>query len=421
MTAPWKFVLGVSLLAGACHDLTSPEEPQPIGQAGGETNVSGNVNDGGSFALPLSGASGAATETQGGHSQGGHSQGPVAPPEGGAGQPMARSCEAGASCDVVDVCWLGTTTCEGEYSICEPQAPAPARTPCGLDGECTGDGACIKRVSSCAAASTSGCGVVTIPGGSFRLGFQRHGTQEYAGDPVTVGTFAIDAYEVTVARFREFWKALPALVRSAEYPDGARLVVKDLPHEPETTAQHPSYNWTAEPGSREDHPINRLSWETAFLFCAWDGGRLPTEAEWEYVATGRSIDGLEPARTFPWGESPPACSFANISECDVGTTVPVNQLGAWGGVHHMGGNITEWTADAWSDIPGECWDGSARENPLCRIDAGGYHVAKGGSFQGTFEQTMGAWRLKSTNGVSARGARCARNLLSGVVPTEELD
>jgi len=49
--------------------------------------------------------------------------------------------------------------------------------------------------------------------------------------------------------------------------------------------------WTDTAGSNESKPVNCLDWYTAFAFCAWDGGRLATEAEWNYAASGETSSG----------------------------------------------------------------------------------------------------------------------------------
>jgi sulfatase modifying factor 1 len=106
-------------------------------------------------------------------------------------------------------------------------------------------------------------------------------------------------------------------------------------------------------GERGDHPVVHVSWNDAAAYCAWAGGRLPREAEWEYAARG----GLE-GKAYPWGDAlePDGEHLMNVWQGDfpagntaadgfVGTA-PVTSFPANGyGLHNMTGNVWEWTAD----------------------------------------------------------------------------
>ncbi len=108
-----------------------------------------------------------------------------------------------------------------------------------------------------------------------------------------------------------------------------------------------------------DHAIGGLSWEGAQRFCAWVGGRPPTEAEWELAARG--TDG----RRWPGGNTPGCgtarrdAAGARLHEQDpgpcqhAGTLLPLDLVGASPfGLLGMAGNLWEWTSDAWAGPDG---------------------------------------------------------------------
>jgi formylglycine-generating enzyme required for sulfatase activity len=100
-------------------------------------------------------------------------------------------------------------------------------------------------------------------------------------------------------------------------------------------------------------PIAGLSWSEAEQFCEWLGGRLPTEAEWEYSAKGG-----DDARIFPWGSAEPVCragagNGARFRGDRCARDVPENSspvaVGSYGrspfGLYDLAGNVAEWVSD----------------------------------------------------------------------------
>ena len=169
--------------------------------------------------------------------------------------------------------------------------------------------------------------------------------------------------------------------------------------------------------ARQDHPVVHVSWNDAVKYCEWSGGRLPSEAEWEYAARG----GLE-GRLFPWGNNPlPRGEHwmniwqgdfpeENTAEDGFVATAPVDSFPPNGyGLHNMAGNVWEWVGDWWTIRHSAEPQTNPRGPP-----SGNDKVKKGGSYichpHYCYRYRCAA-RSQNTPDSSASnlGFRCARN------------
>ena len=155
---------------------------------------------------------------------------------------------------------------------------------------------------------------------------------------------------------------------------------------------------------KEDHPVVYVTWGDAQVFCAWNGGRLPTEAEWEKAARG----GLEGA-LYTWGDDSPDCSLANYNgNTCIGDTSPVGSYNNNGyGLYDMAGNVWEWTAD-WYDS--EYYTNSPTNNPQ-GPENGDFRVLRGGSWGSSSYFLRAAYRYDDLPDYAGSyiGFRCARS------------
>lgn len=204
---------------------------------------------------------------------------------------------------------------------------------------------------------------VAVPGGTYLQG----DAAEPDAPPrkVRLDAFEIMRHEVTIDQFEAFVQASPDTWSAegrawhAAHPDGAG-------------SDHRAA------GRSGDHPVVAVTFHEAEAFCAWLGGRLPSEAEWEAAACGQ-----QPGR-FPWGddEARPAQWYAGgkFGTLSAVSTAPVTQeapeCAGPLGLLHAAGNVWEWTADRYHRA---AWTTAPAENPTGPTE-GPWRVLRGGSW-----------------------------------------
>ena len=235
--------------------------------------------------------------------------------------------------------------------------------------------------------------------------------------------FYLDKYEITVGRLRAFVNAgMGTQVSPPDNDTGAHPKIAGTgwrstwnAHLPaDTTALkaalkcHAEYQtWTDTPGGNDNKPVNCLDWYTAFAFCAWDGGRIATDAEWHYAASGGGEQ-----RYYPW--SSPATSTTVDDSYAVycgGTCSTLQKVGSrspkgdgrWG-QSDLAGNVWEWTLD---------WRGAPYPMPChdcAEVKDGSYRSFRGGSFDDIAATLRSADRHVYYPGYrGVIGSRCARS------------
>ena len=184
---------------------------------------------------------------------------------------------------------------------------------------------CIARSPSVfAPVDSTAIEWILIPAGSFEMGTDNTligQTNEFPAHRVTLDAFQISATEVTVGQYR-------ACLAAGECP---------------TEALQPSNDVSQEPEKRMDDrlPMVHVSWHDAVAYATWAGGRLPTEAEWEYAASGgegHSFAGSNEVTEVAW-----TSADSEFRLHPVGEKAP-NAFG----LYDMSGNAFEWVSD-WYD------------------------------------------------------------------------
>ncbi len=228
--------------------------------------------------------------------------------------------------------------------------------------------------------------------GSRASGNGGHGVADAPHKVVLTKPFCMDETEVTAGAYRKCAeeKACPVAVK----PD-VWATYKDKP----------------------DYPINMVDWGMGKTYCEHVEKSLPTEAQWEWAATGG--DG----RTWPWGNEDPSCERADFTQAilispggdsgchgggpsQVGTHQKGDKLWPSGAIHDLAGNVWEWTLDSY-----EPYRGIPETDPLHDNKNLGNRVIRGGGWNRSGKGITTSFRGGAifTYKVPGLGFRCVRN------------
>ncbi|WP_437332438.1 formylglycine-generating enzyme family protein [Sorangium sp. So ce394] len=396
--AGWVWAAPAVLASGCTALLGLDKDYHPLDGAGGDTGSSGG--DAGS------GGDGASSG-RGGAGHGGGGPGECTPDDARCSDNLLARCNDAGQ-------WGAPEPCPAEAPVCRGTA-------------CTTPPSCDGLPSTCGPGATEGCcASAVVPGGTFNRGND-------PASPATVSDLRLDRFEVTVGRFRRFVAAYPGSQPAAdagahpgipgsgwnpawngELPADAAALRASVMCNPDNPDMR---TWTEEAGAQEHLPMNCVSWYVAFAFCAWDGGRLPTEAEWNYAAAGGGEQ-----RQYPWSNPPesttidasyasydcresaaPGCTF----QSDFSDIVPVGSRspkgdGRWTQAD-LGGSMREWTLDGYGTYPAECVD-------CANLTDTSNRVVRGGSSFGAPSYLLTSARVSVAPSAPyySLGMRCAR-------------
>jgi formylglycine-generating enzyme required for sulfatase activity len=236
-------------------------------------------------------------------------------------------------------------------------------------------------------SENGGVELVLIPGGAFLMGSpeSERGRADWEGPAhnVTVKPFHLGRYPVTNEEYGRFMQA-------------------------KADVKEPAY-WADRNFNQARQPVVGVSWREVQRFAAWAGGRLPTEAEWEYAARA------ETTTRYWWGDEV-GTNNANCDGCgsqwDNKQTAPIGsfQPNAFG-LHDMLGNVWEWVQDCWH----QSYKGAPTDSSAWEEKQGGdcdRRVIRGGSwFDGPGDvRSADRGRLSPGNGDYALGFRLAQDI-----------
>jgi formylglycine-generating enzyme required for sulfatase activity len=421
LSATFSFVAGCELVAG----LTGERHYEPSSDGGSRSADGGDASQAGSGSGGSQGNGGTTNKVARANAEAGVKD---AATGGGAGGASSRDARA----PLVD---------SGKSDVQVPDATPPPPPPPTYDGGISPPSCKGMKGNECAGEDC--CATLVVRGGVFPMGRGDKGSDAFSGASsdeqpehmVTLSPFFLDEFEVTVGRFRRYFEAydgtnprdgagenpnVPGSGWQTAWNGDLQLNQRDLDS---ALAGSNFSTWTTTAGDGESLPITFVTWYEAFAFCVWDGGRLPTEAEWEFAAAGGGDN-----RLYPWGSQDPGSgdSFAvmdcsaggNPDQCTLTDLLRVGSIPAGAGKFgqmDLAGSMQEPVLDV--------WDGSFYSSMLSQTvvnpadlnqGSGGFRVMRGGNFQQSSYQVRAAARnyIGPATRAYTLGIRCARSAVA---------
>jgi sulfatase modifying factor 1 len=293
-------------------------------------------------------------------------------------------------------------------------------------------------LTNCGPNAESCCTSLNVVGGTYHRTYTNSGTgPTREADPASVSGFRLDKYLVTVGRFRQFVNAVsagptpwrpPAGSGKHAYLNAGRGLANGASagtYESGWVASGDSNiqladfyltcnggggSWTALADKNERLPMGCETWWEAYAFCIWDGGFLPSEAEWEYAAAGGSEQ-----REYAWGSTNPGtsnqyaiygCNYPGGSGVCSSAPVGTATLGAgrWGQLD-LAGETYEWTLDSYN---GEVYVNPCADCALRTSDSAA--MMRGSNLDSITSELLSTNRVGVVEGTrsAVHGVRCAR-------------
>jgi len=449
LIARWPWAATSSVAAACLANATacgSDAQSSPNGGGGkqstaeiaGSAATNGTENDAGGSAQT---SSGGATTAAGGSTL----VGDGGKPSGSAGAGTSRSGGGGSTSTVAAA---GSNAAAGASSDTPASCATsgPGRTTCGADD------------------SESCCTSLPVSGGTYSRTYTNSGSGATGkADSATLSSFRLDKYETTVGRFRQYvaylekggsppaagsgkhthlnaGKGLADSGKSGSFEAGwDSSWSSKIPSGKGATAKWKSNlasggcasygTFTDQDGKNDLLPITCTSWYESYAFCIWDGGFLPSEAEWKYAAAGG-----DEQREYPWGTTAPGskneyaiydccypngkCSGASGKDTCTGL-VNVAPVGfATKGVGRYGqldliGSVWEWNLDRYANYVNPCTDCAyLTGNTANRVLPGaGFHsgTSLGSTIMYSYNRASVSYNADTYRGDYAVGLRCARS------------